>query len=123
MGLVNLVVTCAMTIPLVLGTPLSFRKRSDCNEPSKVGSRRQAWRSLESEKHQNKEELNAFKAMVERELNDYCGEILSILKDCLIDETAKKYWSDLFKDAEAKDKAKELSFSNPEKAKRKEVHS
>jgi len=84
-----------------------------------VGSRRQAWRSLESEKHQNKEELNAFKAMVERELNDYCGEILSILKDCLIDETAKKYWSDLFKDAEAKDKAKELSFSNPDKAKEK----
>ena len=40
-----------------------------------AGSRQKAWRSLESEKHQNKE-LNAFKVMVERELNDYCGEVI-----------------------------------------------
>ena len=49
----------------------------------------------------------------------FAFEILSILKDCLIDETEKKYWSDVFKDAKAKDKAKELSYSNPKKAKEK----
>lgn len=86
-----------------------------------VGSRRQAWRSLESEKNQNEEELKAFKAMIEKELNDYCGEILDILQDCLIDENAKKYWSDLFKLAEGKDKAKELAFADPAKAKEKKA--
>jgi len=86
-----------------------------------VGSRRQAWRSLESEKNQNEEELKAFKAMIEKELNDYCGEILDILKDCLIDENAKKYWSDLFKLADSKEKAKELAFADPAKAKEKKA--
>ena len=54
-----------------------------------AGSKRKAWRSLESEKHQNKE-LNAFKVMVERELNDYCGEVIISLIFFSCFETWKK---------------------------------
>lgn len=61
-----------------------------------VGDRRQAWRSLED----NTPNTIMLRNHIEKELQDYCNEILDLLDKNLINQSSKDYWNSLYVEAE-----------------------